>query len=146
MSTQKPNNCSTCGMACRPGEYHPYAACLMFKATKDERAVRMNLSKVIDWAKQQQTSEVTANAESLTINGRDSRTSDEEKAFIRRYASFLGELVDRHGPASAEVREHMAAVIGDLDAATLREAGASPSDRQRIAEAIECQNKVRANR
>ncbi|OYD50667.1 hypothetical protein CBY09_07995 [Acidovorax kalamii] len=33
-------------MPCTPGEYHPYAACLMFKACHDSETVRANLEAV----------------------------------------------------------------------------------------------------
>ena len=35
--------CTECGMACAVGEYHPYAACLMFKACHSSVTVRANL-------------------------------------------------------------------------------------------------------
>lgn len=35
--------CGDCGMPCAPGEYHPYAACLMFKACHNSETVRANL-------------------------------------------------------------------------------------------------------
>ena len=40
--------CGDCGMVCEPGEYHPYAACLMFKACWNGRVVRANLQAVLD--------------------------------------------------------------------------------------------------
>lgn len=40
--------CDFCGMPCEPREYHPYAACLMFKACGDSKVVRANLQAVID--------------------------------------------------------------------------------------------------
>jgi hypothetical protein len=36
--------CADCGMPCSPNEYHPYAACLMFKACHDGEQVRANLN------------------------------------------------------------------------------------------------------
>jgi hypothetical protein len=36
--------CTECGMCCKPGEFHPFAACLMFKACHDGDVVRANLS------------------------------------------------------------------------------------------------------
>lgn len=33
-------------MPCTPGEYHPYAACLMFRACGDSTVVRANLDAV----------------------------------------------------------------------------------------------------
>lgn len=39
--------CDGCGMHCHPGEYHPYAACLMFQACKDDTIVRRNLWAVM---------------------------------------------------------------------------------------------------
>ena len=41
-----PQICQECGMFCGPLEYHPYAACLMFKACHDGDAVRGNLQAV----------------------------------------------------------------------------------------------------
>lgn len=38
--------CGECGMPCALGEYHPYAACLMFKACNDGDTVRSNLAAV----------------------------------------------------------------------------------------------------
>lgn len=38
--------CGSCGMPCAPGEYHPYAACLMFRACGDSAFVRANLEAV----------------------------------------------------------------------------------------------------
>ncbi len=38
--------CRECGMPCFALEYHPYAACLMFKACHDSGTVRANLASV----------------------------------------------------------------------------------------------------
>lgn len=38
--------CAECGMPCSPKEYHPYAACLMFKACHNSETVRANLDFV----------------------------------------------------------------------------------------------------
>lgn len=38
--------CGDCGMPCAQGEYHPYAACLMFKACHNSETVRANLNAV----------------------------------------------------------------------------------------------------
>lgn len=38
--------CLDCGMWCTPGEYHPFAACLMFRACNDSGMVRANLPNV----------------------------------------------------------------------------------------------------
>lgn len=35
--------CDECGMMCSPNEYHPYAACLMFKGCQRGDIVRANL-------------------------------------------------------------------------------------------------------
>jgi hypothetical protein len=37
--------CTQCGMPCDAGEYHPYAACLMFKACHNSETVRANLAQ-----------------------------------------------------------------------------------------------------
>ena len=38
--------CQECGMLVENNEYHPYAACLMFKSCKDNEMVRGNLISV----------------------------------------------------------------------------------------------------
>lgn len=38
--------CAECGMVCNAGEYHPYAACLMFKHCRNSETVRANLQAV----------------------------------------------------------------------------------------------------
>lgn len=38
--------CQQCGMPCEPNEYHPFAACLMFKGCHDSRVVRANLPQL----------------------------------------------------------------------------------------------------
>lgn len=40
------DTCGECGMGVDPGEYHPYAACLMFKHCRDSEIVRRNLAAV----------------------------------------------------------------------------------------------------
>lgn len=45
--------CAECGMAVSPGEYHPFAACLMFKGCHDGDQVRANLAAVRGHAAQQ---------------------------------------------------------------------------------------------
>jgi len=44
--TEPTQPCGTCGMPCTPGEYHPYAACLMFRACHNSETVRANLEAV----------------------------------------------------------------------------------------------------
>ena len=45
--------CAECGMGCNAGEYHPYAACLMFKQCRNSETVRANLQDVRDDSFQQ---------------------------------------------------------------------------------------------
>ncbi len=40
--------CSDCGMPCKVDEYHPFAACLMFKACHNSEVVRANLFFVVE--------------------------------------------------------------------------------------------------
>ena len=44
MNTEKP--CGECGMPVRLGEYHPFAACLMFKGCQSSSTVRANLDAI----------------------------------------------------------------------------------------------------
>jgi hypothetical protein len=47
----KDDFCLDCKMPVEVGEYHPYAACLMFKQCQDSRVVRENLYAVMRHAK-----------------------------------------------------------------------------------------------
>jgi recombinational DNA repair protein (RecF pathway) len=47
MSTDELSTCAECGMSVVPQEYHPYAACLMFKQCQDGAIVRFNLNAVL---------------------------------------------------------------------------------------------------
>lgn len=38
--------CGECGMPCSPDEYHPFGACLMFKACHNSTTVRANLAAI----------------------------------------------------------------------------------------------------
>ena len=40
--------CYHCGMQVRAGEYHPFAACLMFKGCGDREVVQANLKSVTE--------------------------------------------------------------------------------------------------
>ena len=42
------DECKECGMPVEAGEYHPYAACLMFKACHDSSVVQANLDAVVN--------------------------------------------------------------------------------------------------
>lgn len=44
-------DCAECGMLCSPTEYHPFAACLMFKACNNGNQVRSNLAAVVGYGK-----------------------------------------------------------------------------------------------
>lgn len=42
--------CQECGMPVRLGEYHPFAACLMYKGCHDGDVVRKNLEAItFEW-------------------------------------------------------------------------------------------------
>jgi len=42
----KETECAECGMPVRLGEYHPFAACLMFKGCHNGETVRKNLEAI----------------------------------------------------------------------------------------------------
>lgn len=44
--------CAGCGMPCHPAEYHPWAACELFKVHRDARTVRGNLYAVLTFGRQ----------------------------------------------------------------------------------------------
>jgi hypothetical protein len=43
--------CQECTMAVAKNEYHPFGACLMFKACNDSDIVRANLAAICEWGK-----------------------------------------------------------------------------------------------
>jgi hypothetical protein len=47
MSEQITTDCAECGMRVDSTEYHPYAACLMFKQCHDSTIVQANLDAVV---------------------------------------------------------------------------------------------------
>lgn len=71
--------CGDCGMPCKPGEYHPYAACLMFKACHNSDTVRANLEAV---------------AEQRTRAMREAKVKMTEAEFIEWFGkNYYGEVV-----------------------------------------------------
>lgn len=85
--------CAECGMIVKLGEYHPYAACLMFKSCKDEQTVRANLQAITtQW---QAIGERTATAKWLSKINNDSHAisfqtmGQYRTAFIREMQSAL---------------------------------------------------------
>lgn len=53
------DECKECGMPTMEGEYHPYAACLMFKTCRDSAVVRDNLDAVVNHGYQARIEEVS---------------------------------------------------------------------------------------
>lgn len=45
-------SCAVCEMTVGDGEYHPYAACLMYKQCRNAEAVKDNLWAVVDFGRQ----------------------------------------------------------------------------------------------
>ncbi len=45
------HTCIACGMSVKPRAYHPYAACLMFRACQDGNIVDANLQAVIEYGR-----------------------------------------------------------------------------------------------
>lgn len=46
--TDQNSACTECGMTCKPMEYHPFAACLMFKACQSRDTVWNNMNALLD--------------------------------------------------------------------------------------------------
>ena len=61
--------CIECGMMCEAVEYHPYAACLMFKQCLNSETLRANLQAVRDDSYQQ--GRVAAFNEALRVANED---------------------------------------------------------------------------
>jgi hypothetical protein len=55
MSEQRPKETSTCiecGMPVKLGQYHPFAACLMFKQCHNSETVQANLWSIVDFGRE----------------------------------------------------------------------------------------------
>lgn len=59
-SCYKPTHCGQCGQLIEtPREYHPYAACQLFKALRNSMQVRGNLKAVIEYGMKAQAKGVS---------------------------------------------------------------------------------------
>lgn len=89
--------CAECGMPCRAGEYHPFAACLMFKACHNSETVRANLAP-LHAEIEALRAEVEGLHEQLRLATVDQVNAEAEandaRAENERLAEALQELVD----------------------------------------------------
>jgi len=53
LSQSTNTNCAECGMPCESREFHPLAACALFKMLNDAAAVRSNLEFVLECGRKQ---------------------------------------------------------------------------------------------
>ena len=113
--------CGECGMPCLPGEYHPYAACLLFRACRNSDTVRGNLQDAQDHFTAAQAAEIEAllaereviGAEAVKYAGKSGRL----EARAERLAEVLREAMEWNwidgdvpdaiqGKARAALRDH----------------------------------------
>jgi hypothetical protein len=47
------DHCAECGMACLPGDYHPYAACVMYRQCRQSEKVESWLKQIMDYGAKQ---------------------------------------------------------------------------------------------
>jgi len=88
--------CGECGMPCATGEYHPYAACLMFRGCHNSKTVRANLPP------QRQDGELLALADRMESVAKaiPERTNDpaQVESWVARWATELRTLAtERRG-------------------------------------------------
>jgi len=116
--------CGECGMPCRAGEYHPFAACLMFKACHNSETVRANLAPL-----QAENERLRAEVEEMqrrldreesdhgrTIDQRDAA----EDALGRMFQAVTGRTAEwssawGYVDAIEEVEEHVATLATERD-------------------------------
>ena len=98
--------CAECGMPCAPREYHPYAACLMFKACHSSTMVRENLEAVVNHRR--------------TPTGEDARDAERYRWLRMRLAGegHVFELVEYNADMHPELPR---AVDAAIDAAMAKE-------------------------
>ena len=87
------NPCTECGMPCSVGEYHPYAACLMFKACHNSETVRANLDFVRNTRPDSKPSPITEVLEKISrvAHGEDQVGEDDAEGM-----AWIAEFVDKH--------------------------------------------------
>jgi hypothetical protein len=67
------NTCAECGMPVSTNEYHPFAACLMFKACHNSETVKVNLDAVLAQGRADMHKEVNDEYERTRRNATDRR-------------------------------------------------------------------------
>jgi hypothetical protein len=90
--------CQECGMPCEATEYHPYAACLMFKACHNSATVRAGVDSIcahaIHRATDMQAAAPTPSAieatAALIANGLVGQASEED---VREVERLINELL-----------------------------------------------------
>ena len=106
--------CRECGMPCTPTEYHPYAACLMFRGCQNSATVRANLpDQSALHAAEAELGELRRKGNELARSwllgvGKDHR---------RGCASQLQKLLASDGGADGDVSMSMFATKADYEAA-----------------------------
>ena len=73
------SHCSQCGMSAAGNEFHPFAVCLMFQASKDSRVVEANLNALMDtveeWVRRDMAPTPLSRAFRPTARRRESQAS-----------------------------------------------------------------------
>lgn len=81
LSTDPSSHCGECGMVIlTPGEYHPYAACAMYKQWGDSHAVRVSLAAIIEHGNKARSNETC-----------ERPLTEEEKGYARGLADAKAE-------------------------------------------------------
>ena len=78
------DQCAECGMPCEPGEYHPFAACLMFKACHNSTTVRANLAAVSARAALEAQAAPSAQQAAQPLTRADGMPTSETERKLRR--------------------------------------------------------------
>jgi hypothetical protein len=64
--------CTACGMySATPREYHPWAVCELFKATRNSNSVRVNIKAVIEYGMKAQKAGISAEDAMADFNAPD---------------------------------------------------------------------------
>lgn len=129
-STPAPVACTECGMVCQPAEFHPFAACLMFRGCHDGDKVRANLAALHPqpapavaveadfepmksaWPLDRAADMLTAYAELVKAMGR--YAEEHYLPEVEQVVEELNALAARSAPAVAEKVPLTVEEVGDL--------------------------------
>lgn len=111
-------NCGDCGMPVGADDFHPFGACLMFKACKNSETVRANMDFMRDYFAADLTAQLSAAVSACDMARLEAMTlqkeRDELRAEVARLKDEMVEACDSH------CRRELCVMQREIDAAESR--------------------------